>query len=60
MGNGLIEFTVLPGIHTEQPFIIKRVAVSGDAQFPDGIEFRFEFFSLQLAFKVDRLCPVGR
>jgi len=40
----LFEFAVLPGIHTQQALIVKRVAVSRDAQFPDSIEFGLEFF----------------
>ena len=54
MSNGFIKFAVLPGIHAEQAFIVKRVAVGRDAQFPDGIVFRLEFFSLQFAFDINR------
>jgi len=51
MGERFFKFPVLPGVHTENSLVIKRVVMRRNPKLSDGIRFRFVFFPLQLAFK---------
>jgi hypothetical protein len=47
----LVELAILPGVHTENSLVIEGVTVIGNAKFPDGTGFGFEFLSLEFTFK---------